>query len=733
MRFLSLFVFISITLGALYAQPWEMDNAIFNPSGIPSMTFSQPRFNDLDGDGDFDFWLGNTNRAPLFIANTGGADAPVYQVGTDYLATIDYLASEMAVNADLNGDGVLDLITGGYSGLHFFAGNPELTFTEVPGLFSSLNDGNYPVPDLADIDADGDLDMIVGFSESGAVKLYLNTGSATAPQFSEASSSQLTDVGLYAYPVFCDFDRDDDFDILIGRDIHGFVYLQNLGTAAVADWQDNSSLFAGLGMDSYWNSGDLADINNDGLDDLLHGTADGPLRCYFNTGTSEAPLWQENTTLFGGTIDVGGASSPFFIDFDLDGDLDMLIGTQMGDVNYFENTGTLYDPAWSENSAYFAGIDHSIYLSVTAGDINADSNVDVIVGDLSGNLYLYRNNGTALVHHTPSLATVNVGGWACPRLVDMDRDGDLDLVVGNEAGNLFYYANTGSAVTPDWELQNGFFGNIDVSSNASPSFGDLDDDGDLDFVAGDMWGDLHCYLYEEGNWVPNNSIFAGIATDQNAAPALVDLDHDGDLDLVRGDYDGTLKYYRNQKYSADSLNPPQNPAYEYNETLFIHWEAPAEGSTSPFLHYLVYLDGQVLGTTMEPFWIFDSIEPGNYLFEITAEYVAGESLPASLAITVTSNEDILQPVFGLCNYPNPFNPSTTISYSVPTDGDVALSIYNARGQLVNTLVNEYKSKGRYLIAWQAKDLRGASVASGVYFLRLRSGNQSISRKILLTK
>ncbi|MCB5269964.1 MAG: T9SS type A sorting domain-containing protein, partial [Candidatus Cloacimonadaceae bacterium] len=87
----------------------------------------------------------------------------------------------------------------------------------------------------------------------------------------------------------------------------------------------------------------------------------------------------------------------------------------------------------------------------------------------------------------------------------------------------------------------------------------------------------------------------------------------------------------------------------------------------------------------------------------------------------------------LCNYPNPFNPSTTISYSVPTDGDVALSIYNARGQLVNTLVNEYKSKGRYLIAWQAKDLRGASVASGVYYLRLRSGNQSISRKILLTK
>ena len=87
----------------------------------------------------------------------------------------------------------------------------------------------------------------------------------------------------------------------------------------------------------------------------------------------------------------------------------------------------------------------------------------------------------------------------------------------------------------------------------------------------------------------------------------------------------------------------------------------------------------------------------------------------------------------LANYPNPFNPSTTISYSIPADGNVNVSIYNVKGQLVNTLVSEYKSKGNYQIVWQGKDSNGRSVASGLYFARLVSGGKSISGKMLLMK
>ncbi len=64
-----IFIVILFLALCLNAQPWEMDNSVFNPSGVPSFSFSQPRFMDLDSDGDFDFWLGNTNRPPLYLQN----------------------------------------------------------------------------------------------------------------------------------------------------------------------------------------------------------------------------------------------------------------------------------------------------------------------------------------------------------------------------------------------------------------------------------------------------------------------------------------------------------------------------------------------------------------------------------------------------------------------------------------------------------------------------------------
>src|SRR5204862_573609 len=65
------------------------------------------------------------------------------------------------------------------------------------------------------------------------------------------------------------------------------------------------------------------------------------------------------------------------------------------------------------------------------------------------------------------------------------------------------------------------------------------------------------------------------------------------------------------------------------------------------------------------------------------------------------------------NYPNPFNPSTTIRYSLPTDSYVKLSIYNMLGQEISTLVNQRKGAGVYTVSWDA-----SNVSSGVYFYRL---------------
>lgn len=545
---LSLLLLVLVS-AQLFAQPWVQNDAIFNPSGVPSLPFSQPRFADLDGDGDFDMWIGNLNEEPVFMENVGEATSPSFAPGSTIFSGINPLDAEMGVCFDLNNDGLLDLITGGFTGLNFFqnvGSVNQAAFEKLDNFFSGLTVGNSPVPDLADIDNDGDADLVVGLSESGLVKLYTNTGNASAASFSEGFVTEIGDVGLYAYPTFCDLDADLDQDLLVGRDSHGFIYYQNTGDVNQPQWEADPQLFAGIGNETYWNSPGLADLNGDGTFDLVFGTASGPLNYYVNTGTPSAAAWQVNTALFGGVIDVGGASNPCFYDYDNDGDLDMFTGSQMGDIKYYQNTGTATGPAWEENSGAFASLKHSIYSAVAVGDANGDGLADAIVGDLSGKLYYHRNTGFGFTLVSEALQSIALGGWTSPRLLDYDVDGDLDIVVGNEDGQINYIENQGSATSPAWVLVPGFFAGIAPGSNAVPALVDLDFDGDLDMLCGKLSGAVRYYENQNGNWVEDAFVMGGIETDQNSTPAFADLDGDDDPDLILGQYDGTFSYYENR-------------------------------------------------------------------------------------------------------------------------------------------------------------------------------------------
>ena len=86
------------------------------------------------------------------------------------------------------------------------------------------------------------------------------------------------------------------------------------------------------------------------------------------------------------------------------------------------------------------------------------------------------------------------------------------------------------------------------------------------------------------------------------------------------------------------------------------------------------------------------------------------------------------------NYPNPFNPSTTIKYALPQAADVELTVYNVFGQVVRTLVAEYQSAGRYAVEWDATNDSGHSLSSGMYFYRLQAGGEFLEvKKMLLLK
>ncbi len=85
------------------------------------------------------------------------------------------------------------------------------------------------------------------------------------------------------------------------------------------------------------------------------------------------------------------------------------------------------------------------------------------------------------------------------------------------------------------------------------------------------------------------------------------------------------------------------------------------------------------------------------------------------------------------NYPNPFNPTTTIAYSVKEEAEVSIDVYNLKGQKIKTLVNDHKQPGNYNVIWEGRDDNGNSVASGIYFYRLKSGNESGAKKMVLMK
>lgn len=105
-----------------------------------------------------------------------------------------------------------------------------------------------------------------------------------------------------------------------------------------------------------------------------------------------------------------------------------------------------------------------------------------------------------------------------------------------------------------------------------------------------------------------------------------------------------------------------------------------------------------------------------------------------LATDVDDDPTVLPTGYRLAqNYPNPFNPTTEIEYSLSGAGLVRLDVMNILGQTVTTLVDGWRQPGNYSARWDGRDQSGETVASGVYLYRLRAGEYSSTRKMMLLK
>jgi hypothetical protein len=259
----------------------------------------------------------------------------------------------------------------------------------------------------------------------------------------------------------------------------------------------------GLSSTYYFALPTAVDLDNDGDFDLMVGEYYGALQYFENTGTKANPKFAAPVKDPFNIAPSGGVfSSPTFADLDDDGDQDMLTGGYYGVQVYYENIGTATSPNFSASQLNPFGLDSSYYFSVPRFvDIDGDGDQDVMIAEYYGNIVYYENTGTkSNPQFTKSgnnpfgLTPPNIAYITFPEFADLDGDGDQDMLLGEYDGALAYYQNTGTATNPAFATRvNEPFGLDSTYLTTSPTFVDIDDDGDLDLLVGEYFGNMQFY------------------------------------------------------------------------------------------------------------------------------------------------------------------------------------------------------------------------------------------------
>ncbi len=420
----------------LASAPGECADPLLGPaepagprhSGSTLLTF------DANGDGIKDLILGDITFSDINLLTNGGTCQqawyndqqpffPTYDVSLDQ----DFFPAPFYV--DFNNDGKRDLLVSPSAQgnvedkevLWYYENtgtdaNPVFALQTRTALVEQMIDlgtGARPVP--FDYNGDGQLDLVIGNNNDYAggggiaindsqVYLYENTGSPGAPAFTLVDTNYLglavfTDVTNSFYPVFGDLDGDGDQDALVGEATGGLLYLENTGgpgqTAVFGQPQ-----FEWMGIDVGLSSVPaLADIDGDGLLDLLLGERSGNINYFRNTGTPTVPFFDpspdagDNRQQFGG-LDLRGPgfstgySAPWVIAYGTDS-LQVAAGGVIGPVELYGGGISAANPVFSTVSTALGGINFGTRSTPSFGDWDGDGLLEMAVGNYRGGIQFY--------------------------------------------------------------------------------------------------------------------------------------------------------------------------------------------------------------------------------------------------------------------------------------------------------------------------------------------------------
>ena len=544
----------------------------------------RPQLIDIDGDHDLDLFVQELTGQIKYFENTGSTTAPSFTWRSDQYRNLDI--GEWYRFVDLDQDGDYDLIGETvFSYLRLFRNEGTPTAPSFSAPLDSLPDADgtplfvdrQNIPAIIDLDCDGLLDLFIG-RVSGTVLHYESVGSDESglPRFRLVTDrfEDIEILGMFATLhganalSFHDIDQDGDEDLFWGDFFEaGVLLISNTGTCAEPNLRNEPVAYPPGDpiKTSGYNSIQWADLDGDETSELVLGVLGGAFNpstsavenLYYMDRTPDGLLLKTKTLLSG--IDVGADSHPVFADLDGDGDQDLLISNKIspednttGTIHYFENTSSAGQLSWQERDPL--DIEGYYNLAPAVADLDADGDLDMLVGTWNNGSLYFRNDGTAeapdFVLDESNTVTLTRGSNSTPVLVDIDADGDLDLFIGESSGTLNFYRNNGTPGEPQFDLVSDKFKEIDVGRRSVPRFADLDGDRDYDLILGREAYGVVLYM-NEGSRQTAAFVESGtlpVSFPLLSVPAFVDIDTDGDLDVFSGGLGGGLLFFQNTQY-----------------------------------------------------------------------------------------------------------------------------------------------------------------------------------------